>query len=75
MTVEEEYVGRLFAGGSSEFLMARTVMLPAGSVSIPVIESAGPTAEYFADSCGSGRGREWTVVFQNSRSDAASSKR
>ena len=48
-TIEEEYVGRLFAGGSSEFLMARTVMLPAGSVSIPVI-SAGPTAEYFADS-------------------------
>ena len=49
MTVEQEYVGRLFAGSSSEFLMARTVMLAAGSVSIPVIES-GPTAEYFADS-------------------------
>ena len=48
-TVEEEYVSRLFAGGSSEFLMARTVMVPAGSVSIPVIES-GPTAEYFANS-------------------------
>ena len=49
LTVEEEYVGRLFAGGSSEFLMARTMMLPAGSVSVPVIES-GPTAEYFAAS-------------------------
>ena len=48
-TIEEQYVGRLFTGGSSEFLMARTVMLPAGSISIPVI-SAGPTAEYFADS-------------------------
>ena len=48
-TVEQEYVGRLFANSSSEFLMARTVMLPAGSVSIPVI-SAGATAEYFADS-------------------------
>ena len=48
-TIEEQYVSRLFTGGSSEFLMARTVMLPAGSVSIPVI-SAGPTAEYFADS-------------------------
>ena len=49
MTVEQEYVGRLFTGGSSEFLMARTVMQPAGSVSVPVIES-GPIAEYFADS-------------------------
>ena len=49
MTVEEEYVGRLFAGGSSEFLMAKTVMVPAGSASIPVI-SDGPTAEYFANS-------------------------
>ena len=48
-TIEEQYVSRLFTGGSSEFLMARTVMLAAGSVSIPVI-SAGPTAEYFADS-------------------------
>ena len=48
-TIEEEYVGRLFTGGSSEFLMARTVMVPAGSASIPVIES-GPTAEYLAAS-------------------------
>lgn len=48
-TVEQEYVGRLFAGGSSEFLMARNVLVAAGSASIPVIES-GPTAEYFADS-------------------------
>ena len=48
-TIEEQYVGRLFAGGSSEFLMARTVMLPAGSISIPVIES-GLTAEYFSAS-------------------------
>ena len=48
-TVEQEYVGRLFAGGSSEFLLTRNVMLPAGSVSIPVI-SAGPTAEYFDNS-------------------------
>ena len=48
-TVEEEYVSRLFTGGSSEFLMARTVMQAAGSVSIPVI-SAGPTAEYFSAS-------------------------
>ena len=48
-TIEEEYVGRLFAGGSSEFLMARSVMVAAGSASIPVIES-GPTAEYFANS-------------------------
>ena len=48
-TVEEEFVGRLFAGGSSEFLMAKTVMVASGSMSIPVIES-GPTAEYFADS-------------------------
>ena len=49
MTVEQEYISRLFTGGSSEFLMARTVMLAAGSASIPVI-SAGATAEYFADS-------------------------
>ena len=48
-TVEEEYVGRLFANSAMEFLMTRNVMLPAGSVSIPVI-SAGPTAEYFAAS-------------------------
>ena len=48
-TLEEQYVGRLFAGGSSEFLMARTVMVAAGSASIPVIES-GPTAEYFSAS-------------------------
>ena len=48
-TIEQEYVSRLFAGGSSEFLMARSVMVAAGSASIPVIES-GPTAEYFANS-------------------------
>ena len=48
-TVEEAYVSRIFAGGSSEFLMARTTMLPAGSVSIPVVES-GPSAEYFSAS-------------------------
>ena len=46
-TVEQEYVGRLFTGGSSEFLLARTVMLSAGSVSIPVV-TAGPSAVYVA---------------------------
>ena len=46
---EESYVARLFAGGSSEFLMARHVILAAGSISVPVVES-GPTAEYFANS-------------------------
>ena len=48
-TVEQEYVGRLFSNSAMEFLMVRNVMLPAGSASIPVI-SAGPTAEYFANS-------------------------
>ena len=49
LTVEQEYVGRLFANSAMEFLMTRNVMLPAGSVSVPVI-SAGATAEYFAAS-------------------------
>ena len=44
-TVEQEYVGRLFSNSAMEFLLTRNVMLPSGSVSIPVI-SAGPTAEY-----------------------------
>ena len=48
-TVEQEYVGRLFANSAMEFLMARNVMLPAGSASIPVI-SAGPSAVYYAGS-------------------------
>ena len=48
-TVEQEYTARLFANSAMEFLLTRNVMLPAGSVSIPVI-SAGPTAEYFAAS-------------------------
>ena len=47
LTVEQDYLGRLFSGGSSEFLLARNVMLPAGSVSIPVV-TAGPSAVYYA---------------------------
>ena len=63
MTVEEEYVGRLFAGGSSEFLMARTVMVPAGSASIPVV-TAGPGALYAAGSVVVDAGSA-TVEFKN----------
>ena len=63
MTVEEEYVGRLFAGGSSEFLMARTVMVPAGSASIPVV-TAGPGAMYAGGSVVVDAGSA-TVEFKN----------
>ena len=62
-TIEEEYVSRLFAGGSSEFLMARTVMVPAGSASIPVV-TAGPGAMYAAGSVVVDAGSA-TVEFKN----------
>ena len=62
-TIEEEYVSRLFAGGSSEFLMARTVMVPAGSASIPVV-TAGPGALYAAGSVVVDAGSA-TVEFKN----------
>ena len=56
MTVEQEYISRLFTGGSSEFLMARTVMLAAGSASIPVIFRRGDGG-VFRGQRSSGRGR------------------
>ena len=48
-TIEEQYVSRLFANSAMEFLLTRNVMLPAGSVSIPVV-TAGPGAMYAAGS-------------------------